>query len=285
MKPRFWDMKLKIGFWLVCLGIALISFSGCEDSERDDDDETVASHDNALAETIFLDIFKQIHRVAARDTLLNDTGLVQDLDICLDSAVVSDTLPIFPLNLTLYYGNQASLCSDGRTRRGRVNATFSGRLKSTFTRIDYSINSYWVDDIRVWGNVTVENVGVAENGNRIYVMSVEDGRLEGEDIAIDWESTMSWQWVGGFATDMNQTDDEWLITAGSSSGRNTKGNTFVANVIQPQGFDMVCKWIKSGEVRLLVPNLATRTVNYGSGTCDNIISVTRNATTFNVTLE
>src|SRR5688572_3032520 len=89
--------------------ISLISF-GCRKSERDNDTETLAVQENALANHIFDDAFREVHRFAMRDSLLNDTGINQWFNSCILDATVSDTVAIFPLILTINYGDQGKLC-------------------------------------------------------------------------------------------------------------------------------------------------------------------------------
>lgn len=278
-------MKLRIRYGLIV--VFLISMLGysCNDSERDEDDETVASHDNALAEVLFNDLIRQVHQVAMRDTILNDTGLVQDLDICMDSAVRSSDVAIFPIELVIYYGPENTICTDGRERRGKIRATFSGRYTSSFSKVSIVPVSYFVDDIRVTGTVDIENTGFSDAGNRSYIVEVTDGVLEAQDLNVNWESLTARQWTSGADSDENVVDDVFTITSGSTTGRNTKGNTFTSSIQKSQRFEIGCKWFTRGVLQLEVPNLATRTVNYGNGNCDNALTVTRNATTYNVTVE
>ena len=176
--------------------VGFLAVSGCRDSHRDKDTETVASHDNALAEVLLYDMYKQVHKVAALDSVLNnDTMDVWNLDVCLDSAILSDTLPIFPIDVVLYFGAQARECSDGRTRSGRLEATFSGKLKNKFTKITVKPVGYFVDDIRVKGEFVFENLGFTESGHRQYTCQVKDGSLSGDNVEVSWEAVNGWQWV------------------------------------------------------------------------------------------
>ena len=88
----------------------------------------------------------------------------------------------------------------------------------------------------------------------------------------------------GAESDDAWDDDVFIIHDGSTTGRNTKGNTFAAKMLGNQTYDMDCNWITTGSYEMHVPNLAQRTINYGEGACDNTLSVTRHATTFTVSV-
>jgi hypothetical protein len=84
------------------------------------------------------------------------------------------------------------------------------------------------------------------------------------------------------------SDDQYSIT-GTGSGVNANGVSYTANIATPLHRSLSCHWIDSGVIAFTKSNGAIRTINFGSGTCDDqaVVTVTRangNTSTRNITL-
>lgn len=257
-------------------------FASCRKSERDEDLETLSARENALAQHIFDDAFREVHRFAMRDSLLNDTGIIQWFDDCIDKASLSDTVPVFPLYLTLNYADQGITCNDGFERYGLIKASFSGKYLNMTTEVVISFEGYRKDIFTVEsGIVTIENMGLNDDAQRYYQVVVEDALITGSNVKIDWSGTFIMTWVGGSSTPGVIDDDIFHIT-GYSGGRNTRGNTFYHTINEPYVSDLGCQWFVSGTSTIEIPNLQTRTLNYGEGACENVLHERRDNTYFSV---
>jgi hypothetical protein len=273
--------KKSIFFVLVISGL-MLAFAGCQKSERDEDTETTATRDNALAYHIFDDAFRVVHRFAMRDSLLNDTGIVQWFDDCIVKATLSDTLAIFPLYLSVNYSDDTTLCDDGFNRYGLIRASFSGKYLNQGTQVAISFEGYRKDAFDVSGNILLTNKGLNSDGRRVFSVQVTDGIITGRNIDIEWQGTHDMVWVAGSSTD-GIVDDDIFEISGSASGKNSRGNTFVNAITESYSSDLSCQWFKSGRSEVYVPNLQTRLISYGiDGVCDNIFVQSRDNTTMQV---
>lgn len=262
-----------------------VAFFGCQKSERDEDQETLASRDNALAYHIFDDAFRVVHRIAMRDSLLNDTGIVQWYDECIKSVSLSDTVAIFPLYLTVNYSDDTTQCDDGFDRYGLIRASFSGKYLNNGSEVAINFEGYRKDFFDVEGTILVKNQGLNADGRRVFSIRVTDGKITGNNVNIDWDGNHNMVWVAGSSTD-GIIDDDIFEISGTATGRNSRGNTFVNEITDPYTSDLSCQWFKSGKSTLDVPNLQLRFVDYGGdGTaCNNVFTQQRDNTTLEVTI-
>ena len=63
---------------------------------------------------------------------------------------------------------------------------------------------------------------------------------------------------------------------------NRLGRNFDITITSPLIVALDCKWVKQGTFELVPEDLDTRTVDYGTGTCDNDATVTIGSRTYNV---
>ena len=277
MSFKHWSIFL----FLVSSVSIITSLSSCNKSDRDEDVETLAARDYALAHHIFDDAFRQVHRFAMGDTLLNDTGILQSLDDCLDrrTTFLSDTVAVFPLTLNLNYGDKGAPCYDNGFRYGKITASFSGKYLNKGTLISFTFQGYKKDIYDVSGQLFVLNKGINSQGQRYYTFIIQDGLITGTNINIEIDGTFNYQWVSGSSTDTDFEDDVFEIDSGMVEGRNSRGSSFTNEITEKYTSDFSCPHFLTGRSAMDVQNLISRTLNYGElNECDNILISRRNNT-------
>jgi hypothetical protein len=279
--------RILVPFAVAALSIALI-LPSCRKSDRDEDNETQSSADNALAEAAFNDVFKQLDDAAAVTPDVNRMapGSEYTSQSGCATVTVNPALPstVFPKTLTIDFGTTNVTCSDGRTRRGKIIATFTGKYRDSATVITVNLNNYFVNDYAVQGTKTITNKGRNSSGNLWYTISVQNASVTTpQNKTVSWQSTRQREWIAGESTLINPFDDVYLIT-GSASGTGTAGNAFSVTITQALRVEIGCRWIVSGKATLQPANLAARFIDFGSGTCDDQASVTINGNTYNFTM-
>lgn len=254
----------------------------CTRSDRDEDTETLAARDYALAHHIFDDAFRQVHKYAMGDTILNDTSITQQKwDVCLNRrfSYLSDTLPIFPMFLQLNYADDGKLCNDSAVRYGIIRADFTGKYLNQGTAITITFEGYRNAIYDVEGTVTIINNGINNDGRRYYSFIVEDGLVTSNNVNIEFDGTFQYVWVAGSSTDVEFDDDVFEITEGVTIGRNSRGSSFTNEITTAYTSSLSCPHFTSGRSALEVQNLIPRTLNYGDITdCDNVLISRRNNT-------
>lgn len=267
-------LKADLTYLTLFAAVFLLFLGSCRKSERDEDTETVSAHDNAFAQHVFDQVFKVVHEYALQDTTLNQDGVAHVTDACLNSASLSNDIEYFPITLQLKYGAEETACGDEIMRQGALSAKFTGRYLAKGTQVSISFESFAHNSYTVTGKLNIENLGEDAKGNPLLLVKVTDGFIEGYATRIDFNSVQTYTWTSGYATDADISDDVFEIS-GHSKGRNSRGNSFYNDITVNYVYELGCNWIGEGESVLEVPNIPTRTLNYGSGGCDNVMTVTK----------
>ncbi len=249
------------------LSLLALTVVACrKESDSPIDRDYTAAVDNDRAEVFFTDALK-----------MSDAAY-KDGDLPCAVAVTIDTVAV-PHTMLIDFGTTNCTAADGRTRRGRLNVIFTGRYRDPGTVITITPEDYYVNDHRLQGVKTVTNAGLNEQGQPFFSVTV-NGTVTAPDGS--WTSTHNYQrtrtWIEGAAT-LNWLDDVYLISGGGS-GVNRNGVPFTVAITAPLRVELDCPWIVSGVLQIVPSNLAVRTVDYGSGTCDSQVTVTVNGTTY-----
>jgi hypothetical protein len=248
---------------LACL--ALVACRKESDEEPVDRDYTSAV-DHDRAESYFNDALKQ------SDAAAKDGELPCAVSVALDTVSV-------PHTLLIDFGPSNCTGADGRNRRGRLAITFTGRYRDPGTVITITPEDYYVNDHRLQGVKTVTNAGLNGEGQPFFSVTV-NGTVTAPDGS--WTSTHSYQrtrtWIAGQNT-VELLDDVYMIT-GSGSGMNRNEVPYSLLITTPLRVEVGCPWIVSGVLQIIPGSLDVRTVDYGSGACDNQVTVSVNGMSF-----
>ncbi|PCJ89493.1 MAG: hypothetical protein COA57_01810 [Flavobacteriales bacterium] len=259
------------------LAFILIAF-GCRKSDRDNDVTTHTSWDYALADVLFNDVFEQVHYLVMLDSLKSKPETFASMDDCIDTFIVSSS--VYPITLTIDYGTGSS-CDDGRTRKGKISAKFTGSYFQENTVVTITLINFYIDDYKVDGKKTLTVTSVA-GGDYTYFEKDENGLISNSDTRIVWEITKTREWSTGTSS-ADVDDDVFIITSGNGSGTTTKGNTFTGSILSGMKVEYDCNWISSGQVTVQPSNLSPRTLDCGSA-CGASATVTINGETYDLTI-
>lgn len=274
-------MKKKIA----CLFIAtsVFVFNACRKSDRDDDTETQSASDNAFADAIWNDVYKQLDNTASITSDVN-RNLSINPAACY-TVTVTPALPdtTFPKTLTIDFGATNCSGADGINRRGKVIAVFSGKYRDSLTTITISPNNYFVNDNQIEGTKIIFNKGHI-SGVMTYNITISNASITRTDgKIISWNSQRTRRWIAGESTLGVVNDDVYEIT-GNASGTGINGNSFTVSTTTPLRAEMSCRWIVSGGLKLSPANLDDRNINFGNGACDDKATVTINGNSYEIVL-
>lgn len=284
-----------IRVFVVCVfGLLLALFSCEKESVKDttdsftDSDVTTAT-DNGLVESVFGDV-ENIADQASEGQLisfmpevnLNDSKPVSHVKSSC-ATITHDTISS-PRLLTIDFGASNCLCNDGKNRRGEILVSYSGRYRDTGSVHTISFNNYFVNDNEVLGSKSVTNNG-RNNSNKISFSIEVDGKLIKANTSdtIEWMSSRTRTWEEGDSTLINWLDDVYSIT-GTSSGINSAGVSYTANITAPLVRALNCRWFESGTLEITPQGKLTRILDYGSGDCDANATVTISGMSFPIVL-
>ena len=164
---------------------------------------------------------------------------------------------------------------DGIFRSGQVLISYTDRRNAPGAVITTTFNAFFVNGNQVEGTRTLTNISDGTAGQRAFTATVENGRITFED-----GTTRTFQGTRTRTHMLEETSRELTVTVtGNRSGTNRQGTAFSMNITSPLTFTYSCRQVGvrvavSG-VRELSRGGNTLTIDYGSGTCDNEVTVTR----------
>lgn len=255
---------------LLLTALLILSLAACrkEDEATPLDRDQTAALDNNRAEGFFNDALAQA------DKANKDGELPCAVSITFDTTSA-------PYSMLIDFGEQNCTSDDGRTRRGRLLVNYTGPYRAPGTVITITPQDYYVNDHRLQGTKVVTNAGPNDQGQTTFTVAV-NGTVTAPDNS--WTSTHSFQrtrtWIAGEST-LPWNDDVYTIS-GSGSGTTRNGIPYTLLITTPLRVEVGCPWIVSGVMQIVPGTLATRTVDWGNGTCDGTASVTINGITFTI---
>jgi len=186
-----------------------------------------------------------------------------------------------PKSVTVDYGSSNCTCNDGKNRRGKIITTFTGQYIASGTIITHTPVDYFVNDIKIDGVKTVENMGLNSLNQPFFNVQINGIATLTTGELVEYTSTRVRTWTNGFNTLLNRFDDEYDIT-GNATAIFSNGGGYVGNTTSPVHIKVGCGFPVSGVIELTPTNKPTRVINYGNGTCDSQFTVTVNGYTFTI---
>ncbi|MFN8276684.1 MAG: hypothetical protein U0T84_04330 [Chitinophagales bacterium] len=264
--------------------LAVLALTSCrKETSSLTNEEAKSGQDHAVADNTFTETQHIADDAASSGTVSYKTGDAEGyLSGC---ATVTHDTTATPHQLTIDFGTGCT-GPDGRVRTGKIIVSYTGRYKApgsvkTFHFQGYSVNGNQVSDnsIRV-----VTNLGY--NTANHLTWDVQDSGsviLASNGGTILWDSHRQREMLSGESTPTIY-DDKYSVT-GEAHGTTTTGAAFTATISagNPLIRDLSCSYGKrkftQGQITIDVTGKSPRLLDFGSGACDNIITVTVNGHT------
>lgn len=187
----------------------------------------------------------------------------------------------FPKTIIVDYGDSTVL-ANGRVLSGTITITISAPMFTdgatrTVTFEDFSVDSIGIDGTitRVYtGDGTTEQVFSCTSD---LTFTMPDGTT------IQRISDKTRTWVAGLDTELDPTDDVIEIT-GSVQVIDSDGNEYSYVITSPLVKTGECRFITEGEITYSQNGEVFAVVDYGDGTCDNVVTVTTSNGTTDMTI-
>lgn len=267
---------------LLMAGMTVL-YSGCKkDSASTSNTDTTAAQNNFMAESAFDNASHWSDIAMANASLKSSLTDTVYMGTCV---LASLNLTSIPYHLVIDFGQTNCQCDDGKYRRGKILVQFNGSYWAAGTVITYSFEDYYIDNNQITGTKTVTNKG-RNASNHLWWETVVSGSVikANNGGTFTWNSTRQHEWFEGESTMFVWWDDVYLIT-GSAGGTGIDGKTYSISIINPLRKKLNCEWLQSGTLTLQVQDQHLVTLDYGSGTCDNVATVTVNGQTYTINLD
>jgi len=169
--------------------------------------------------------------------------------------------------IVIDFGASNCLCNDGRYRRGKILASYTGWYRAQGTVIGISFDNYFVNDFQVKGTKTITNQGKNQAGHTVYAIQVDGSITKPNNGGTSsWTSTRQREWTAGEET-LSWADDEYSIT-GTASGTTYSGVSYSITINKPLVRKLSCKWFESGSFSVTPQGEVARTLDFGNSGCD-----------------
>ncbi|MBC7865777.1 MAG: hypothetical protein IAF38_22580 [Bacteroidia bacterium] len=273
-------MKSTTKFLALILVIG-ISFFSCKKKTDDEpvlDTDTSAARDYASTETVYTDaqdIAVEAGKYAANSSY---TFPYSCATISLSGAAGT-----YPITATVDFGTTNTTCFNGKTRKGTITVVFTGAYDQPSSQMTVTFTNFYVNDNKVNGTLTISNLTINGSGNLTQTYAISSGSvLYSDGSTATLSGSLSMEWTAGRGT-LSYTDDVFMIS-GNATGVSTSGTSYsmtIGNRIMISG---ACKYITQGTVTLAISGKENRTINFGTGACDNSVTVSIGSKEYTVAL-
>ena len=194
--------------------------------------------------------------------------------------------------VTIDFGTTGCKDSRGNTRRGKIIVTWAGgRWFNPGSTHVVAFSGYSINDVKFSDTDSRAVANISTQSSPLTFTVVASHNLTWPDATTSSSSTHhTRQWVRSATV----TDDKFIISqtvgaANAASGTNRHGKSYSVQITTPLEYSRACaisnkvfKPVKGVRVITYDTN-KTVTLDYGTGTCDNTITVTVNGHTKTVT--
>lgn len=179
----------------------------------------------------------------------------------------------WPRNWTVEYSGGDCVFLSGNTKKGKINVSLTDFWKNEGSLRTITFEDYFMNDNQMEGTKTILNTGLNENGKLSFTKTVKDAKLTYADgTSITWASEKYSEMIAGSSTFLF-ADDVWSVT-GSGNGVNLDGVKYGVNITTPLIYKNGCFFPVSGTLEIDTEGQDLQIIDYGTGDCDNLATVT-----------
>jgi len=162
----------------------------------------------------------------------------------------------------------------GNVRKGKIVIEYSGRRNDSGSFWSLEFVDYFVNDISIQGLRKVNNISEPGSSVLKFKVDMENGLITWPDGS---KARRSVHRIREHHRNDNNLLDR-LIVYGTAEGNHRNGRGFFIEILEPLVYLRECKQqgiiIPVEGVKLIKHGQRQITVNYGDGTCDNIVVIT-----------
>jgi hypothetical protein len=257
--------------------------TGCKkDKVTDEEDFQTTAQDIGQAESISTDVDNMTSQVARVGTFSHSNCQDSNHDQFNFNSCATVTNDSINHVLTFDFGNGCT-GPDGKTRAGKVivNYTGSGYFDPGASWV-VTFDSFYVNTRHIEGTRSVVNNGFNTAGNLTWSINATNMRVTRTDGTYrTWNSTRTREMVAGYGDSLWENDV--YVVNGTASGTNHNGDA-VTSTLTNLRHENDCHWITSGTLEITPSGRPTRTIDFGTGDCDAVATVTKNGVTRTIQL-
>jgi hypothetical protein len=284
-------MKTKILFIASFMAIALMA--SCTSNDKTADDTAVTTADQVAIDSKIDASIDDISNIAEDQFSIKQSTTSKSSEpiksILPACAKVTWTLLNGNYTGTIDFGTEGCAIENGNVLKGKMNITFSGNFTTAEQTITYTFDGFTHNGRKLQGTKTItrslKSTDLLAAVHPVFTCSInmtvtfEDGKVYART------GNRVREMVAGYDTKGNWGDNVFLVT-GSGTTTFPNGDKCSSTIKTPLRFEMACKkpFPVSGTVLKVKNNIETL-VNFGTGDCDNLITVTTAGVTTTIELK
>lgn len=259
----------------------VIAFSSCKKTDPSGTDEIETtfelSSNQAIADNLTEDANDVFMEAAADQELLGSkvSETLGSMKILGCATVNVTPLQGFPKNISIDFG-AGCVSQNGIIRKGKINIVLSDSVRKTGSTAVLTFDGYYVNGFKKEGTITWTNNSTVNIKG--WERKVENGKITAPGGKYWLHSGVkNVVQTAGYQTPYNLLDDVFSIT-GNHTVSNAAGATITSVITEALQKKTVCENIDKGKISIQAPN-HTAVIDFGSGTCDKVATVSIDGTT------
>jgi len=269
-------MRRKIFITISALLAGIIVTISCskEDSAKIESGDIQVAREETMASNIFDDAFVQANNAFSQKSgEMNNTKSASIPGISSKDSVIitiDNTDPAtWPKTITIDFGS--GVTNNNIERKGKILVTVDGSYGLAGTKWIITFDGYEYNGYKVEGTKTVIYEGANDLQQPWFSISVRDAKITWPDgKTFTWNSERQRTWTN--IALLNPYENMFEIT-GTASGVNTDGVAYNISITSPLLVSPGCNNIKQGIMVISTEGNPDVTLDYGDGTCDNVITL------------
>ena len=169
-------------------------------------------------------------------------------------------------------------CTDakGNVRKGKIIVTFNGRRFALNSTIVTTFSDYYVNGIKIEGTNTLTNLTATLESSPKFKSEVVGGKVTFTDGKVATrDHVLTREWIRA----ANPSGDSWKVT-GSASGTTREEVSYQMEITKALVYKRECLaskvFIAVEGTKKFTSGDKTLTIDFGTGTCDNTVTLTYN---------
>ena len=268
---------------LYCSLASILALTSCQPTEEVEVTDVSLAENDAFAESIDMALENEIDYVSfglpegnkAEGERFGDRG--RGLSDC---ATVTQSGEEYPKTITIDFGEGCE-GPHGHVKTGQVIIELSDVLSNAGATRSVTLVEVTVDGRAVSGSRTTTNQGMNEDGHWVVSRSSSMTITDDEVGTLTRTHEGSREWIAGFGPENEEAPVFYI--SGSGSIITPEGTTYTKTILSPILVDRTCRFPMEGIVEM-TRDAETATLDFGSGECDDVATVTVDGTSEEITL-
>jgi hypothetical protein len=288
----------KILSLLLFISLVLFIYSCSEDDEKISGQQSAAVEDQSAADGYFNDAgdlsASAFNAPTAADISGRTTGGRQvTVTVTGDNRFTGATVTLVTPDNNVPYNPQGTITIDfgtgttdgnGVVRKGKIIVNYKGLRFVLNSTVDITFDGYQVNGVKIEGKRSLKNLSTISTAGMSFEVKDTGGKITFSDgTFITREATHTHQWK--FGTTL--ADYQWVVE-GTANGQTREKQTYIAATTKALVFKANCvaskNFIPAEGTLLLTVDLVPIQIDYGTGTCDNVVKITLNGFSKEVTV-